>query len=411
MDVILCPTCSKEPPEGSRFCPFCGAKLREQTKRNTDPLIGTLFDGKYLVRKQIGSGAMGSIYLAEHKSLCKDVVLKVLHGHLVREESHIRRFHREARAASRLNHPNCITMLDFGQTDDGWFFICMEYVGGEDLCKSVFREGVIEPGRAVDICVQVLDALDEAHSRGVIHRDLKPENIMIEDLRTRTDFVKVLDFGIAKIRDTDGKGDDSSFKTATGMVFGTPEYMSPEQIRGEELDGRSDVYSLGVVLYQMLTGDLPFTGDSVLEVATQHLSEPPIPVSEKRPNLPAAYCKVVKKFMAKRPEERFADASEARDALKDAKAQAATEEAARKEAPSDEVFARTTNQMPRQEREQLESAADEETRVLAEPPIAIPEDPRPPRKRRSLGGALFLLLIILAAGAIAFFSVALFHSQ
>jgi len=229
--VTSCPQCRKESPEGSRFCPFCGAKLPEPARKAQDPIIGATIDGKYLVKERIGSGAMGSIYTAEQKALSKVVVLKVLHKHLVREEAHVKRFHREARAASRLNHPNCITVLDFGQTADGYSYIAMEYLSGRDLCRILFEDGPLPPRRAVHIVSQVLDALDEAHSKGVIHRDLKPENVMVEKLRSEPDFVKVLDFGIAKIRDFTGR-DESSFKTATGMVFGTPEYMSPEQIRG-----------------------------------------------------------------------------------------------------------------------------------------------------------------------------------
>lgn len=310
-----CPICTKDAPEGSRFCPFCGAKLLTQAIRETDPLLGKVIAGKYKVLERIGSGAMGSIYRAEHTALSKPVVIKVLHRHLVSDESHVRRFHREARAASRLNHPNCINVLDFGQSEDGWLYICMEFVAGKDLCRILFEEKRLDPERAVRIASQVLDALDEAHNQGVIHRDLKPENIMVERLRTNPEFVKVLDFGIAKIRDTSGREDPSGFKTATGMVFGTPEFMSPEQIRGEELDGRSDLYSLGIVLYHMLSGELPFTGDSVLEIATKHLVEPPVPLQERRADLPPMLCDVVHRLLEKRREKRYATAAEVKVAL------------------------------------------------------------------------------------------------
>lgn len=315
MVLTRCPICSKDAPEGSRFCPFCGAKLLTQAIRKTDPLIGKVLAGKYKVLERIGSGAMGSIYRAEHTALSKPIVIKVLHRHLVGDESHIKRFHREARAASRLNQPNCISVLDFGQTEDGWLYICMEFVSGKDLCRILFEEKLLDAERTVRIASQVLDALDEAHNQGVIHRDLKPENIMVERLRMNPDFVKVLDFGIAKIRDSDGRGDSSGFKTATGMVFGTPEYMSPEQVRGEDLDGRSDLYSLGIVLYQMLTGELPFTGESVLEIATKHLTEPPVPLQARRPDLPPALCAVVHRLLEKKRERRYATAAEAKAAL------------------------------------------------------------------------------------------------
>lgn len=412
--MTRCAICSKDTPEGSRFCPFCGAKLKVPVKKNTDPLIGMTLDGKYEVEKQIGSGAMGSIYRARHTALSKEVALKVLHKHLVREESHIKRFHREARAASRLNHPNCITMLDFGQTEEGWFFICMEYVKGQDLCRILFDEGALTPERTVRIGSQVLDALDEAHSNGVIHRDLKPENIMLEDLRSTPDFVKVLDFGIAKIRDSDGTGDNSSFKTATGMVFGTPEYMSPEQICGEELDGRSDLYSLGVVLYQMLSGELPFVGDSVLEVATQHLSEPSVPLTEKRPDLPPVYGAVIDRFMAKKRSERFPDANEAKIALVGA-LEEANQSPPTRDAIPDEVFTRTTNKMqkPESEPSAAPSVPDQEeaTVMLESSPILIPEDPRPIKPARStIRSALLFLMILLSAGAVTFLGITLLNA-
>lgn len=283
-------------------------------RKSSDPLIGMVVGEKYEVIERIGTGAMGSIYKAEHKSLQKTVALKVLHKHLVSEESHVKRFHREARAASRLNHPNCITVLDFGQTKDGWSYIAMEYLPGRDLSRISFEDGPMDPVRVVHIGAQVCDALDEAHAQGVIHRDMKPENVMVERLRSDPDFVKVLDFGIAKIRDIQGS-EGSSFKTATGMVFGTPEYMSPEQIRGDDLDGRSDLYSLGVVLYQLVSGNLPFTGDSVLEVATAHLTKPAIPLTEVRPDVPRGLSIAISCLMEKKRDKRYANAAEAKYAL------------------------------------------------------------------------------------------------
>jgi len=315
--VTACPACRKEVPDGSRFCPFCGGKLASQQEKPQDPLVGRVIADKYAVKKWLASGAMGRIYLAEHKALGKQVVLKVLHRHLLVEEDQVKRFHREAKAASRLNHPNAISMLDFGQTEDGLFYIAMEYLPGRDLCRILAEEGRLSPERTIRIVEQILEALEEAHGVGVVHRDLKPENVMIEDLRTRQDFVKVLDFGIAKIRDTTGEGGISSFKTATGMVFGTPEYMSPEQIRGDELDGRSDLYSLGILMYQMLSGVLPFEGESVLEVATAHLQQPPPPLQKKVPNLPAPIVAFVERLLQKKREDRFPSAGEARKAIQE----------------------------------------------------------------------------------------------
>jgi serine/threonine-protein kinase len=312
--AMVCTVCNKETPEGSRFCPFCGAKIRLTVKTAKDPLIGATLAGKYHILDRLGSGAMGAIYKATHLNLGKPVVLKVLHPHLLREEAHVQRFKREAKAASRLNQPNCITILDYDKTPDGWSYICMEFVEGKDLSRILHEEKKLSPERGIRIALQVVDALDEAHSKAVIHRDLKPENIMIERIRNNPDFVKVLDFGIAKIQDTSDSG-SGSFKTATGMVFGTPEYMSPEQIKGEELDGRSDIYSLGVVIYQMLSGILPFTGETVLEVATKHLSHPPPPLEEVAPDLPLEIVRIVDKMLKKNREERFSSAGEVREAL------------------------------------------------------------------------------------------------
>jgi len=400
--LTSCPACAKESPDGSRFCPFCGTKLPEPARRSSDPLIGRVIDGKYAVLERIGSGAMGNIYKAEHKALSKVVALKVLHRHLVREESHVKRFHREARAASRLSHPNCITVLDFGQTEDGWSYIAMEYLPGRDLCRILFEEGPMAPERAAHIIAQVLDALDEAHSNGVIHRDLKPENVMIEKLRSDPDFVKVLDFGIAKIQDFAGH-QNSSFKTATGMVFGTPEYMSPEQIRGEDLDGRSDLYSLGVLLYQMLSGALPFQGESVLEVATAHLTQQPPPLREKRPDLAASVCGVVARLMSKKREDRYQNAQEARAALLEAVRRDTPRPVPVSEATAPmPVFSRTTSKVAKPEPVE-EPEKVEPTMVLQDPP----QFPITATKRgmTSFRGLLVIMLILASTAALTFFAV------
>ncbi|HPB49614.1 MAG TPA: protein kinase [Myxococcota bacterium] len=310
--MSICSSCGRGAPQGSRFCPFCGGRIQSERPKPADPLIGKVVGDKYIVRELIGSGAMGSIYRAEHKDLSRPVALKMLHKHLLIDEGQVHRFHREARAASRLHHPNCISILDFGRTADGWFYIAMEYLNGRDLSRMISREGPLPVATVIHIARQVLDALDEAHGGNVVHRDLKPENIMIEALRSDSQFVKVLDFGIAKIRDSDGGDDGSGFKTATGMVFGTPEYMSPEQIRGDELDGRSDYYSLGIVLYQMLTGVMPYGGDSVIEIATAHLINPIPNMRPLRPDVPERMVRLVEKLIEKKRENRFQSAAEIR---------------------------------------------------------------------------------------------------
>lgn len=242
-------------------------------------MLGRVIAGNFRITAQVGSGAMGTIYKAEQLSLGKTVVIKLLHRHLTGDPTLSKRFHREARAASLLNHPNCINVFDFGQTEEGDLYIAMEFIDGVDLAELVYADFPIDPKRVTHILKQVCSALDEAHANGVLHRDLKPENIMVEDRRNMRDFVRVLDFGIAKLQDS-SPGGAGTFQTVAGIVCGTPEYMSPEQARGEELDGRSDLYALGVVLYQMLTNEVPFEADSALGVVTMHLSQPPRPPSQ-----------------------------------------------------------------------------------------------------------------------------------
>jgi serine/threonine protein kinase len=246
---------------------------------------------------------MGAIYKAEQLSLAKDVALKVLHRHLLKDPTLTRRFHREARAASRINHPNCITIIDFGQTDDGHLYIAMEYIDGLDLAEVLYREHPFSYARILHILKQVCMALDEAHALGVIHRDLKPENIMLTSRRMEPDFVKVLDFGIAKITDPKHKKGET-FETIAGVVCGTPEYMSPEQARGQLLDARSDLYSLGAILYQLLTDQLPFDGSSPMEVVTKHLTEPVPNPTLVIPGIHPEMSRLTQQLMAKKAEHR-----------------------------------------------------------------------------------------------------------
>lgn len=224
---------------------------------------------------------MGRVYRARQLVLDKRVVLKVLHQELLSDARTVARFQREARAASRLNHPNSINILDFGVAEDGELFIAMEYVDGHDLHHLLTHEWPLPEPRIIRIVCQVLSALADAHAAGVIHRDLKPENVMVEPRRGgESDVVKVLDFGIAKIVDTAEAG---PALTRAGFVCGTPEYMSPEQAKGAPLDARSDLYSVGVLLFQLVTRRLPFEADTAVGFATKHLTEPPPPPSRMRP--------------------------------------------------------------------------------------------------------------------------------
>ena len=278
--AVTCPTCTADTGSSAQFCPACGTVLPRLTG-NGDPLVGKVVARKYAVERCIGEGGMGRVYRARQLVLDKPVVLKVLHQELLSDARTVARFQREARAASRLNHPNSINILDFGVAEDGELFIAMEYVDGHDLHHLLTNEWPLPEPRIIRIVSQVLSALADAHSAGVIHRDLKPENVMVEPRRGgESDVVKVLDFGIAKIVDTAEAG---PALTRAGFVCGTPEYMSPEQAKGAPLDARSDLYSVGVLLFQLVTRRLPFEADTAIGYATKHLSEPPPPPSRFRP--------------------------------------------------------------------------------------------------------------------------------
>ncbi len=300
---MLCPSCGADTGDSAKTCQRCGAAITRVS--DADGYIGRVINRKYRVEALIGEGGMGKVYRATQIDLDKKVVLKVLRQSLLSDQRTVARFQREAKAASRLNHPNSISVLEFGSVDDdGALFIAMEFVNGKDLHQILSKEWPLPEGRIVRIMSQVLSALADAHSAGVIHRDLKPENIMVEQRRGEPDFVKVLDFGIAKIMDS--TGDEGPALTRAGFVCGTPEYMSPEQARGAQLDARSDLYAVGVILYQLTTGLLPFDSDSAVGFATKHLTEEPEPPTMKRPEakISPGMERLILRAMAKDPNDR-----------------------------------------------------------------------------------------------------------
>ena len=272
---------------------------------------GRVIGRNFRIEKLLGQGAMGQVYLAEQLSLSKKVAIKVLHRHLANDPALAKRFHREAKSASHLSHPNSIQIIDFGADESGALYIAMELLEGRDLGKVIRTDFPLPLARTVRIMTQVFSALDEAHVKGVIHRDLKPENIMVMDRRGDPDYVKVCDFGIAKIQDPKSDSPESVV-TMAGIVCGTPEYMSPEQARGEKLDGRTDLYSAACILYQMATGELVFTAESALGVVTKHLSDQPVPPRQRRPDVdihPAFEALILRglaKDRARRPESALA---------------------------------------------------------------------------------------------------------
>jgi len=251
-----------------------------------DPLIGTIVSDRYRIIRKVGEGGMGAVYQAEHAVIEKRVALKILFADLTRRPDLVMRFLQEAKSASRLGQENVIDISDFGQSSDGLVYIAMEFLDGQDLGRTLRAEKQMPWRRARPILMQIAKGLRAAHAKGIIHRDMKPENIYLVQKEGKPDFVKVLDFGIAKVVSADDN--DGPRLTQTGMIFGTPEYMSPEQAQGHPPDHRVDVYAVGCIMYHMLTGVVPFTADSFMGILTKHLLEPVIPPRRRRPDLDIA---------------------------------------------------------------------------------------------------------------------------
>ncbi len=304
---LYCTACEKTFHIGER-CPSDGTRLIK-LKTRIDPFLGRDLDGRYTVLEKLGAGGMGAVYRAEQHSVDREVAIKVVHSTLVSEPEVIKRFLREAKLASRLSHPNAVGVLDFGQTDDGVFYLVMELVAGRTLDDVLKAERTLRPERVVRIAIQICDALEGAHAISIIHRDLKPSNVML--MSSGRDIVKVLDFGLAKSTSPDST---STTMTGAGAVVGTPAFMPPELATGEPCDARSDLYSLGVMLYLMGSGRLPFTGESVHELLAMHASDEAAPPMT---GVPAKLARVIDKLLCKRPADRYQSAVEARTALEE----------------------------------------------------------------------------------------------
>jgi serine/threonine-protein kinase len=300
--VKLCPVCSTEFPDDVKFCPNDGATLRAAAPMSD--LVGQVVADRYHVVKKLGEGGMGQVYLAEHVKMGRRSAIKVMNPSMVHDPDAVARFNREASNASRITHPNVCAIYDFGETPEGLIYLAMEYIEGEALTDLLEREGALKVPRAVHIFRQVADALQAAHDLGIVHRDLKPDNIMLTKNRGGADVVKVVDFGIAKAV----SGDESGQKvTKTGLVVGTPEFMSPEQLSGDKLDGRSDLYSLALVFYKMLAGELPFKADTVQETMIKRLTDEPAKLAATRPDLsfPTGLQEVLDNALARTPVDRY----------------------------------------------------------------------------------------------------------
>ena len=287
---------------------MCGFPISELSRKSgDDPLIGTTLPGGYVILELVGVGGMGRVYRAEQKALSRTVAVKIIHPHLLGDESASVRFITEARAASRLNHPNSVAVIDFGK-NGGQLYLVMEYLRGKDLARVTYEEGFLPFKRIVDIMVQVLAALGEAHHLDIVHRDLKPENIVLEPMRLGGDFVKVVDFGLAKMKaEVQGPG-----ITNPGIVCGTPDYMAPEQGRGDPIDQRSDLYACGVILFQLLTGRMPFQAETALGLVFKQVNDPPPEPSSLVPDVNLMLEAICLKALSKRPGDRHQTARIAR---------------------------------------------------------------------------------------------------
>ncbi|KAB2889245.1 MAG: serine/threonine protein kinase, partial [Kofleriaceae bacterium] len=283
-----------------------------------DPLIG-LTIGNYRVSQKLGEGGMGAVYLAEHPHIGKKVALKILHAEFASNNDVVSRFFNEAKAVNDIGHPNIVDIVDYGvlttgPSGEGLVYFIMEFLPGITLTELIRRESPLPPERALSVCLQVADALSASHKSNIVHRDLKPDNIILIQRGREKDFVKLLDFGIAKLT-----GDQpGSRRTRTGLVMGTPAYMSPEQCEGRgNVDHRADIYALGIVLYEMITGRVPFYGEGYGEVLVQHLTQAPPPPSTIRGLIPPHVEQVILKALEKRPEMRFPTMDEMSKALID----------------------------------------------------------------------------------------------
>jgi len=287
----------------------------------TDPLVGRTVNDRYRILEQIGHGGMGRVYKAKQAPLDRLVALKVLGAGHDTDPNFYKRFFLEASVTAKLTHPNTITLYDYGRTDDGIFFIAMEYLNGRTLSLAMQQEGALAQERVIHVAQQICRSLREAHALGIIHRDLKPANVMLLRQHDDHDFVKVLDFGLVKFFAGEGQGDPDI--TNAGTFMGSPHYIAPEQARNQNPDQRCDIYSLGVVLYQMLTGRVPFTAQAPVDIILKHLHEEPVPPRTLRPDLEInpSLQDIVLRCLAKAREARFQSMDELLVALKRVRSQ------------------------------------------------------------------------------------------
>ena len=308
----VCPVCGTEYGDDAAFCSRDRSSLRPAVAGTNPGLIGQLIGERYQVERRLGEGGMGEVYLARHLLMGRLCALKVMSQTLSRDPDAVSRFNREATNASRITHPNVCAVYDFGLTPDGLVYLAMEYVEGRALSEVLDKEGPLSVQRAATLVVQCAHGLQVAHDLGIVHRDLKPDNIMVTPAKAR-EVAKLVDFGIAKAVESE----PGQRVTKTGFVVGTPEYMAPEQLAGDPLDGRSDQYALALVFYRAITGTLPFEGSSVQETLVKRLTDPPRPLALARPDgrFPAGLQGVMDRALARDPGERYPTVTAFSDAV------------------------------------------------------------------------------------------------
>ncbi|MBX3189137.1 MAG: serine/threonine protein kinase [Labilithrix sp.] len=366
-----------------------------------ESLVGRTIAGRYVIESVIGSGAMGSVYRARQLEIDKAVAIKVLRKDLTAEPSALGRFKREAKTASRLDHPNSVRVLDYGEESDGTCFLVMELLEGRTLFHILRDEGPLPASRIVDLLRQVLAALAVAHDLGIIHRDLKPENIMVhatvDDEGRTTEVVKVCDFGVAKMTGSrqEAAEQGQEMLTSHGIVVGTPEYMSPEQGRGQKLDGRSDLYAVGVILYQLLTGRVPFMADTPVNVLLKHVMERPIPPSRVNRAVNRALEQICMKAMSKPPAQRHQHAREMRAELT-----RALEGSAPEPQSSPRLMVRTESHDADPESETIELSSESIRKVPTQPTLRSQLMSVPPSARQSRAKRLAAIVLVVAAAIV-----------
>ncbi len=425
--MLQCPRCGRQFPDGEAVCPFDHSPLQaDATIANVpiDPLLGRVFEGKYRLDERLGGGGMGTVYRATHLLIDRPVALKVLSQRFVGDQTAQQRFRREARAAGRMQHPNAVTVNDFGATEDGYLYIVMELLEGRTLRDLLAHEAPLDPARAVSLMLQACAAVGAAHQAGLIHRDLKPANIFIEQRPNLPAVVKVLDFGVAKFA-VEEHEDDYDTLTQVGAIIGTPRYMAPEQCSGAaQLTPAADVYSLGIILYEMLTGVVPFNAETPLAIALKQVTEAPMPPREVVSSVPRELEKVVLHALQKNPVYRPLNGDELRQELHVTAEELGFEHADSRHSPSldDLRIAGTESPSGRlvidlATLRQVQAAASQAT---AEPPqnlskdatvplapgnvrpefnrVSVPFEKRSSKKAQLFVLAIFLLIVIVGSG-------------